>query len=71
VTDESSESVFVHERPENCPECNGDLEPQGDHGQMQCDETREHQYTWATYESVDGELVHELVSGNEVFARVN
>jgi len=63
--------VFVDGRPQNCPECDGNLEHQGAHGQMQCDQTKAHQYTWATYQTVDGELVHELVSGNEVLARVN
>jgi|GEM_PF-5304295 len=61
--------VFVDGRPENCPECDGDLEQQGKHGQMQCTDTREHQYTWASYELASGAVRHELLSGNKIHAR--
>lgn len=64
----SDEDVFVDGEPENCPECDGDLEQVGDHGQMQCDETHAHQYTWASYELTNGETVSQLLRGNQVFA---
>lgn len=65
----ADQDVFVGEQPENCPECEGDLELQGKHGQMQCTENRDHQFTWASYELASGAVRHELVSGNKIHAR--